>query len=111
MSFTSSLVHFEISKYVRESAPAALLAAKPGDVVTFRMVGSTEVETGVFRTLGWRKFPDMIVPMVHFTNRDSLPFEEAAEIAVAAPALPDCATFTGSGQRCTSCRVRKAMHA
>lgn len=27
------------------------------------------------------------------------------------PVLPDCAGFTGTGQRCTACRVHRNMHA
>lgn len=25
--------------------------------------------------------------------------------------LPECATFVGTGSRCTSCRIRKGLHA
>ena len=41
-----------------------------------------------------------------------IPAAEITGIRVAPPAaLPECATFTGTGARCESCRIRRAIHA
>lgn len=36
---------------------------------------------------------------------------EIEHLVAEEPKLPECSAFEGSGTRCSSCRVRKAMHA
>lgn len=37
--------------------------------------------------------------------------DAAKAVKDAATVLPECAGFVGTGQRCESCRIRKALHA
>jgi hypothetical protein len=44
-------------------------------------------------------------------EHETLPVDEVESLAAVAPSLPACSGFAGTGTRCESCRVRKAVHA
>lgn len=41
----------------------------------------------------------------------TIPVIEVDELVAEAPKLPTCTGFQGQGARCTSCRIRKPLHA
>ena len=101
-----------LARHLEHSTSAPELAALKGQQVTVDHLG-TEL-TGRCTAVGYSaqgaKLVDYWLDLLTANGAVRLRSADTRVLAVAPVELPACTAFAGTGQRCTACRVRKAMH-
>lgn len=101
-----------MARHLDMATSAPELAALKGQQVTVDHLG-TEL-TGRCTRVGYSaqgsKLVDYWLDLLTSTGEVRLRSADVRVLAAGPVALPTCTAFAGTGQRCTACRVRKAMH-
>jgi hypothetical protein len=108
---TSMANHFKANNAALDLVPTVLRKARPGDAVTFTTAQGDTVTKTFGSCVFSRRGSRVLSVGVRFTDRSIVALDQMTDISVAAPSLPQCESFVGTGGRCESCRIRKALHA